>query len=144
MLYKPEYIIIHHSLTNDSGTVSWSAIRKWHIEHNGWRDIGYHYGIEMVKKVPEIFVGRFEGHSGAHTRYYNKKSIGICLVGNYDAKEPEPEKLNLLIQLTKNIAFRYDIPIKNVLGHCQLANYKSCPGDLFDLDKFRDNLARQL
>jgi len=144
MFYEPEYIILHHSLTKDSETVSWSAIREYHMDRKGWRNIGYHYGIELVKKTPEIFIGRFEGDSGAHTRNYNKKSIGICLVGNYDLEQPSYEKWDLLLRLTKNIAFRYEIPIEHILGHRQIANYKSCPGKLFDLDKFRDNLSQQL
>ncbi len=39
---KPEHIIIHCSGTEDSETVSWSAIRRYHIYDNGWANIGYH------------------------------------------------------------------------------------------------------
>jgi hypothetical protein len=144
MFYKPEYIYLHHSLTKDSGTVSWSAIRKYHIYHNGWDDIGYHYGIEIVGTIPEIFVGRFEGRPGAHVRGHNKNSIGICLVGNYNDKKPGPEKWNLLMRLVKNIAFRYAIPVENVLGHREINSNKTCPGTMFDLYKFRDYLSREL
>ena len=146
MLIKPEYVFIHHSLTKDSGSVSWPAIRNYHVNKLGWREIGYHYGIEMINNQNpqtsyyEILVGRFEGETGAHTKGYNSNSIGICLVGNHDDVPISPAKWKLTLQLVMNICLRYKIPSKNVLAHREVASYKSCPGNLFDIEKFRNNL----
>lgn len=144
-LFTPTEIILHHSFTKDSKTVSWQPIREYHLSL-GWRDIGYHYGIEMVNDKFEILVGRFEGTNGAHTKEdkANWRSIGICCVGNFDNEPPDMAQWNILLELCENICRRYNIPVQNVKGHREYAPYKSCPGNAFDLIKFRDQLQDML
>jgi len=136
------YILIHHSLTKDSKTVSWQAIRKFHINERGWRDIGYHFGIELVNDEYEILCGRPLDMPGAHCREsgMNRKAIGICCVGNYDEEEPKEEMLKRLASLCRWLMRTYDIPKERVLGHRDFAEYKSCPGKMFDLDRLRKSL----
>ena len=40
-------IIIHCSATPEGRDVKTSEIKRWHVEDNGWRDIGYHFVIEL-------------------------------------------------------------------------------------------------
>ena len=126
-------IVVHHSSTPD-GTVE--AFRKYHIEHNGWDDIGYHYVIEYVGGVPAIVKGREENREGAHTKGENRRSIGICIVGNFDIKSPDREIINKLVELIKEIRSRHgNLPIAY---HNEYAS-KTCPGKMFinkeDLEK---------
>lgn len=147
---RPNNIILHHSLTKDSGTVSWGAIRNYHINTCGWRDIGYHYGIEAVKGDYEILVGRFENEIGAHTYGWNYRSIGICFVGNYDIEEPKIKMLSKGIELVRYLMDVYNIPKHKVIGHreaeVKLKNgsirspNKTCPGNYFNMIKFREVL----
>ena len=123
----PNKIIIHHSLTKDSQTVSWGAIRRYHIETMGWDDIGYQWGIELVNDHYEILMGRRPDQIGAHTIGQNDESIGICVVGNYDI-DPVPNTLKEAIQkLLTWLIIEYKIPSKAIYGHCQFAP-KTCPG----------------
>lgn len=140
-LFQPSYVIIHHSLTEDSKTVSWQAIPKYHVGL-GWQKIGYHYGIELVNNQYEILVGRMEGTQGAHCKQENKnrESIGICCVGNFDEHVPDLAVWSKLLDLCANICLRYKIPAENVKGHREYAPYKSCPGRAFNLDEFRQDL----
>lgn len=137
---KLKNIIIHHSLTEDSNTVSWGAIRKYHTETLGWNDIGYHLGIEIVNGSYELLMGRMWNEKGAHTLGRNHDSIGICCVGNYDLVPPPLRMLEKLKEVCQFLMSLYNIPIERIYGHHDFASYKSCPGNLFDLEKFRGGL----
>ena len=153
MISARQYIIIHHSLTEDSKTVSWQAIRRHHKDPNGrykMRDIGYHFGIEMVNDEPEILVGR--SLMWVHAAHcvemgMNQRGIGICVVGNYDLVEPSPLLWIKLKELIHPLMDIFNIPTKNILGHREVGmmagfdfrkgQYKTCPGRMFDMDRLR-------
>jgi N-acetylmuramoyl-L-alanine amidase len=138
---KPEYIIIHHSLTKDSKTVSWQAIRHYHMVNLGWRAIGYHYGIELVNGHYEIIKGRMDDETGAHCKQHqmNRKSLGICMVGNYDEDIPDIVQIHKLTMLTRSLMHIHGIPVERVHPH-SLHAPKTCPGKLFPWDDFISGL----
>ena len=139
---RPKYIILHHSLTADSATVSWRAIHKYHADKLGRKDIGYHFGIERVKKNYEILIGRMMNVYGAHCleEGMDHKSLGICFIGNYDLMEPSKEMWELGLRLVGSLIQIFGIPVENVKGHSDYASYKSCPGKMFSVRKFRQSL----
>jgi len=138
---KPNKIIVHHSLTKDSLTVSWGAIRTWHVEHEGYDDIGYHAGVELVGNGSsvyyEVLLGRMWNVPGAHTIGQNSSSLGICFVGNWDIQEPPDELLITGARVIKMWCWLFDISIDEIYGHRDFASYKSCPGLSFDMNKLR-------
>lgn len=140
----PTHIILHHSLTADGYTVSWGPIRRYHTQDLGWRDIGYHFGIERVGDYLEILCGRQPYDTGAHTKGMNGKAIGICFVGNFDKAPPPDGVWQKGLELCEWLCRAFTIPVCNVQGHREYADYKSCPGTQFDLVKFRSELAGRL
>jgi hypothetical protein len=148
------YIIIHHSLTKDGDTVSWGAIRRYHMEERGWDDIGYHFGIERINGRYEVLIGRMPNVVGAHCKELgmNSNAFGVCLVGNFDEAPPHPDQLFATQLLCAFLCREYHIPPANILGHRDIGlligydwkagQYKSCPGKLFDIESFRIEVAK--
>lgn len=131
----PSEIIIHHSLTKDSDTVSWGAIREYHIKHNKFSDIGYHWGIEEARGTTEVFMGRVSDKPGAHCKGQNSKSIGICFVGNFDVDQVPPDMWWKGVALCEWLIRTYSIKI--IIGHNEYNSTKSCPGKYFNMSRFR-------
>ena len=127
--------MIHHSFTVDSNTVSWSAIRKYHMSM-GWADIGYHFGVEWAGMEYEALVGRSLDMPGAHCKEggMNNSAIGICVIGNYDLVAPNPFAINVLIRrllIPLSRQWKISLDAAHILFHREYATYKTCPGSLF-------------
>jgi N-acetylmuramoyl-L-alanine amidase len=143
-----QYIILHHSFTEDSQTLSWGAIRRYHTDHHGWSDCGYHFGIEDVYGEYEVLVGRPLTRPGAHCKHrrMNTRAIGICFVGNYDERKPEMDMiLTCMNRIILPLCKIYDIPYNHILGHREVLGVKkSCPGDKFDMNVVRELVRHEL
>jgi hypothetical protein len=136
------FIILHHSLTKDGTTVNWNAIRNYHINDLGWTDVGYHFGIENVNGTYNVFNGRPLGTNGAHTNQngMNSKSIGICFVGNYDEDYVPDAMYDIGIKLIAGLCKSTCCNVKKIFPHNEYANYKTCPGIRFDMDRIRNGV----
>ena len=134
------HLVIHHSLTKDSGTVSWQAIRRYHTESLGWKAIGYHLGVEKINDHYEMLVGRPFTFSAAaaYQRRMNHVAIHVCFVGDFDKGPPSVEMLVFAMPHLASLCDLAGIQIdrEHVIGHREVAPYKSCPGTQFDMDKF--------
>lgn len=144
------HIVIHHSQTADDKMLSnVGAIRKHHVEVNGWRAIGYNWLLDRMAGRVEVVMGRLPDEDGAHAEpHFNRVGIGVCCVGNYDVVTPPEDLLLELRRLVTYLMRANNIPVENVIGHREaqaidgkpMAERKSCPGRLFDMDAFRASL----
>lgn len=138
------HVVIHHSLTKDSGSVSWGAIRTFHVEHEKWRDIGYHFGIERVadgsgKEHVEILLGRLLHDTAAAVKEQtmNTRGVHVCLVGDFDTAPPPPDVWQAAVRLVAFLCELLHVPTANVTPHTLYAPYKTCPGSKFSMERFR-------
>jgi N-acetylmuramoyl-L-alanine amidase len=150
-LSNKTHIVIHHSLTKDSGTVSWNAIRRFHVEQQKWRAIGYHFGVERVQDASggesvEILLGRMlhETAAAVKEQSMNKKGVHVCVIGNFDDEPPPPAVWEKLVELVAFLCRLLSIPISNVQPHTLYAPYKSCPGKRFDMNRLRADVQREM
>lgn len=135
------HIVIHHSATADSGTVSWNAIRRYHVGQ-GWKNIGYHLGIEWILDAAghghyEALIGRPFDEDGAHCSQgsMNRLGLGVVLVGNFDIAAPSEDMLRFSARHVAALCRVLGIPVSHLRRHSDFAP-KSCPGTLFPWDRF--------
>ena len=141
---RPTKIIIHHSLTEDGDTLSWPAINDYHIITKGWKDIGYHGGIEQIWGRLVCLYGRPRWMPGAHTKGQNSSSLGFCFVGNYDNAAPSEAKLRMAARdVMVDWCIRYGIKVEDIYGHYSYAN-KSCPGECFSISRLQEHVEEEL
>ena len=106
-----------------------AEIRRWHVQINGWKDVGYHW---LIGRDGSVLPGRPETEIGAHVRGRNSGTLGVCLLGGYESAASDrfrdhytPAQGAALERLLREISAR--TPVARVSGHNDYAA-KACPG----------------
>ena len=116
-----ERVFIHCSASDRPEHDDVEIIRKWHVEDNGWSDIGYHY---FIKKDGEVKPGRSLEQTPAAQKGSNTAAITICLHG-LAAEAFTRQQYRSLIDLCTEIEAAYG-GLVSFHGHCEVSS-KSCP-----------------
>lgn len=106
-----------------------AEVKKWHVQQNGWADIGYHFLIDRDGTVAK---GRPIEKVGAHVQGHNTGTIGISLFGGHGSSATDkfaqhftPEQDKALRGLIADLRKQYGA--LKLTGHNQYAA-KACPG----------------
>lgn len=146
------HLALHHTATAAAGAAdTWQdcaaavrAIQDYHMNTNGWIDIGYNY---LVCQTGAIFQGREDDDDsrdvvGAHDGY-NDGSVGTAALGYFhppDNQQPSSALIDSYVQLFGWIAERRGIapddtsfypsygPLRTVYGHRDV-KATACPGE---------------
>ncbi|HUG65132.1 MAG TPA: N-acetylmuramoyl-L-alanine amidase [Gaiellaceae bacterium] len=106
------FAIVHHTAGRNGYTRAEAAaivkgIQLFHVQGNGWNDIGYNY---LVDRFGTIYEGRFGGVDrnviGAHAQGFNTGSVGVALLGTYGGTAPSAAAQDAIARL---IAWRLDV-----------------------------------
>lgn len=148
-------IVVHQSVCKDCST---TGIARYHVTPtkdrdndgviSGWEKnhlsakgspaIAYHYTIEPNGTVYKCNSSwNITWHAGS--RRINKRSFGICVLGDFSGidyvgkEKPTKAQLKSLKELIDvlRISDIWTIPNKNIKGHCDVKrSKKSCPGTI--------------
>ncbi|MBP2834104.1 N-acetylmuramoyl-L-alanine amidase [Aquimarina sp. U1-2] len=137
------HLIIHHEFGSNTSR-DWAArvraVQNFHINGNGWSDVGYNF---LVDPNGVIYEGRAGGDNavGAHFCGRNRNTMGVCMLGDYSSVTPTTATQTSLKRLLawkankENInplgsSFHYAVnrSLTHIAGHRD-AGCSACPGN---------------
>uniref|UniRef100_T1DN61 Putative animal peptidoglycan recognition protein similar to bacteriophage t3 lysozyme n=1 Tax=Anopheles aquasalis TaxID=42839 RepID=T1DN61_ANOAQ len=127
------WVVMHHTAgahctTDAACNQQMRNIQSFHMDGNGWADIGYNF---LVGENGAAYEGRGWGRQGAHAPGYNDRSVGMGVMGTFTNGIPNAAARNAAQQLIScgvslgHIASNYWL-----IGHRQ-AVATACPGNAF-------------
>lgn len=130
------HIVIHHTATDEGSAYTIDSMHQ----QRGWENgMGYDFLIDngtRGKTSGQIEVGPrwIKQKDGAHTKQgdWNKKAIGIAVVGNYSETGLPDKMFDSLVFLVTTLKKFYGIPEQNIVGHRDVPGAATeCPGKFF-------------
>ncbi len=118
-------IVIHCSATLPEQNIGRVEIDQWH-KARGWAGIGYHF---IIRRDGALEHGREATKVGAHARGYNRRAIGVCLVGGVDGSgRPSANFTGAQWAMLERLlaALKLVWPAAKVIGHNEVSA-KACP-----------------
>lgn len=111
------HMLVHHTVTSNEPPDPEQVVRQiwdWHVNDNGWSDIGYNF---LFDHLGNIYQGRYNPWlettdvRGAHAGRANSNSTGLAVIGQFEpGAQPEfgDPTAAALDALVKIIAWRLD------------------------------------
>ncbi len=108
---KPRYnagirqVVVHHTASGNDYTRAdvpgiLRGMYRYHTQSLGWFDLGYNF---VVDRFGRAWVGRSGGVGravrGAHALGFNHASVGISVIGNFEAAKPTNKAVTMVVRL---------------------------------------------
>ena len=145
---KWKYIVIHHSASPNASVKGMDYYHR--VERHMENGLAYHFviGNGHSMKDGEIAIGRrwTAQLDGGHlaSEALNRKAIGICMVGNFDADRPTRRQMESLHSLVEFLLARCHLSVDALKTHQQINPiYTRCPGHNFPVKTFLKELKEE-
>ncbi len=128
----PTHLIVHHSAGfNTSPNYKDVVSYYWdfHVNTNGWDDIGYNW---LVDPNGVIYEGRGSRVQGSHFSCMNSYTLGICMIGNFVNQNPPDTAVTSLIDILAYEASKFNIDPDGMSVH------STSQLNLFNISSHRD------
>jgi hypothetical protein len=144
----PTHLIVHHSFSPGNDVTDWPAavrgVWNYHVNSNSWSDIGYNWLIDPKGVIYQgrAWVDTNDNSQGAHFCGYNRQTMGVCMLGDYNSIVPSDAALRSLVRLLayrasanainpRGVAFHESSArnLNNISGHRDGCS-TDCPGDM--------------
>lgn len=130
-------VFIHHSdglgnafTTKAEQRACMRSIQNYHMDHNGWNDIGYAFVVFQpegsILHHARVYDGRNVHAIPAAQLGHNTGTIPVCVVGNFQIERVQRVTKERLIEVVRNL--KKEFGIHSIKGHRDV-NQTDCPGD---------------
>ncbi len=125
-LDAPTKIIIHHG----GGWLSFKGVNAYHKSLWGFKSsLGYYAGYTIfIERDGTDIQARADNEEGAHTKGFNKRTIGIGVMGNGVDRDFTFEQYKKLLKRIYEKMVKYNIPKSEIYGHRDFSP-NICPSD---------------
>ncbi|MEL6636186.1 MAG: N-acetylmuramoyl-L-alanine amidase [Bacteroidota bacterium] len=137
------HLIVHHAASTNASS-DWAGVVRsiwdFHVNTNGWDDIGYNW---LIDPNGVVYEGRGNDIQGAHFCGRNSGTAGFCMLGNFNTTEAQPAAVESLVEMLawKNCDRDLD-PLATTFHNSSARNLPviaghrdgcstECPGNLF-------------
>lgn len=134
----PTHLLVHHSFSPGNDVTDWPAavrgVWNFHVNSNGWSDIGYNWLIDPKGVIYQgrAWVDSNDNTQGAHFCGFNRQTMGVCMLGDFNSITPTDAALRSLVRL---LAYRASANAINPRG---LAFHESSSRNLNNISGHRD------
>jgi len=103
------------------------AIQNYHMDSNGWNDVGYSY---LIGEDGRVYEGRGWSVVGSHTLNYNSVAYGFCILGDFMLRGPNQVALDAVQDIIDcGVELGYIVADYEMFGHRD-GRCTACPGDV--------------
>ena len=139
-------LVIHHS--DSPRKTTRGDVKDWHLAR-GFDDVGYHRLIRLPddEGSVEIVEGRPEKVIGAHAKGNNRRSLCLCMIGDFEKYSVPPRMWDAAVGVLAGWCLEHRLdPFEAVQGHKEVMppGYTTCPGAFVDLERLRSDVSDRL